>query len=29
MVIIFKKQISQIVDDIFKAIREETREITN
>ncbi len=29
LVIIFKKQISQIVDDIFKAIREETREITN
>ncbi len=29
LVIVFKKQINTIVDDIFKAIREETREITN
>ena len=29
LVIVFKEQISQIVEDIFKAIREETRVITN
>ncbi|WP_029674515.1 Flp1 family type IVb pilin [Butyrivibrio sp. VCB2006] len=29
LVIVFKKQISGIVEDIFKTIREETREITN
>lgn len=29
LVIVFKKQISGIVEDIFKTIRAETREITN
>ena len=29
LVIVFKKQISGIVEDVFKTIREETREITN
>ncbi len=29
LVIVFKEQISGIVEDIFKAIREETRVITN
>ena len=29
LVIVFKEQISQIVEDIFKAIREETRVVTN
>ena len=29
LVIVFKKQISGIVEDIFKTIREETREVTN
>ena len=29
LVIVFKEQISGIVDDIFKAIREDTRVITN
>ncbi len=29
LVIVFKKQINGIVEDIFKTIREETREITN
>ena len=29
LVIVFKEQISAIVDDIFKAIREETRVVTN
>ena len=29
LVIVFKKEISGIVEDIFKTIRAETREITN
>ncbi len=29
LVIVFKKEISDIVDDIFKAIRAETRAVTN
>ena len=29
LVIVFKKQISGIVEDIFSTIREETREVTN
>ena len=29
LVIVFKEQISGIVEDIFKAIREETRVVTN
>lgn len=29
LVIVFKKQISGIVEDVFKTIRAETREITN
>ena len=29
LVIVFKEQISGIVEDIFKAIRQETRVITN
>ena len=29
LVIVFKEQISGIVEDVFKAIREETRAVTN
>ncbi len=29
LVIVFKKEISGIVEDVFKTIRAETREITN
>ena len=29
LVIVFKKQINGIVEDVFSTIREETREITN
>jgi Flp pilus assembly pilin Flp len=29
LVVVFKKQISGIVEDVFKTIREETRAVTN